>query len=280
MFSSVAVLGSDTDRLKEGQVTAGSRVWPLVLFFKKHGLSDIQVVIGEDFQSEKEVDACDVLAVIEQKSESQVRKLYVEKKIAQYKQRGLPVLCGAINTIEKEFVKMAFGDSLDLLKDSNIPLATRSLFVICRFFKKGETFSSVSFREKVRQYTGVEFKSPNAAATISNFVDRGMIKTLVKGKYFFQGLDDKSYHRLKSFNFDVTEDMLLPVTKVQVDESENNKLVSHDELVKVMEDLKASLHEEVKRILITTKINERLLRMDAKDLQKAEALLDVFASQP
>jgi hypothetical protein len=55
--------------------------------------------------------------------------------------------------------------------------------------------------------------------------------------------------------------------------------LTQEDLSKVIDSLKEYLHEEVQRILITTKINERLLRIAPNDLKRAEAVLDLFVSQ-
>lgn len=281
MFSSVVIVGSESDRVKDGQIVPESRLWPFLRFLKNHGVSQAHALVGDAFNAGN-FPISDCLIVMDAPSEIEPRKKFVEEIKRIYKEKNLPILSGSQKNIEKEFIKMAFGDSFDLLKNDNIQMATKCTFILARFFKKSEVFSSIHFRDKVKNLTGVEIKSANCAATFNNFVKRKILKNLGKGKYYFLGLDIRSFQKLKNLGFDVTDDMCfeddLKPQITPVSKPKSGGLPPED-LSKVIDSLKVYLHEEVQRILITTKMNERLLRIAPNDLKRAEAVLDLFVSQ-
>jgi hypothetical protein len=99
------------------------------------------------------------------------------------------------------------------------------------FFQKSEVFSTGAFREKVKSLTGKEWEPSSCAATFNNFVKRGILKNVGKGKYYFLGLEARSFEKLKNLGFDVADDMRLFEEKTKnlkrrhQNRSQNPKLV-------------------------------------------------------
>jgi len=299
MVSSVLVLEPDTD-LKFDRAVYGR-------FFANFAVRKTAFLGKESFAQADKAPICELLLIAHQAVNSPERKVAIEALERLYGSQHLPIIHASskdVASISEEFLTMAFGDSLTILKDKNVVKRQRALYVFARFFQNG-TFPRAAYVEKLKQVCK-DFPDDQIGGLIQDFASKGYIKAKGRGVYQFVGLDQKAFSKLEALGFDMDPSMYeadlkkAPVVAPALSTPTNVASISaspapapsvspsvapkglddlvRQEFAQLRADLEKQVELQMQKALATQKVNDRLLRLSPKELEKAQAMLELLAS--
>lgn len=263
-------------------------------FFINNGINKLTFFSGQDGFTLKNNPLCDFLVIAYQiQKNSDARTAAIKSLSEMYLAAKRPIIqvpSKEIATIGERFKTMTFGGSLELLKskDAKISHRAKAIFVIARFFSE-KPFARSEFKQRLQQLVK-DFPENQIGTLVQDFANKGFIKLKERGVYSFLGLDDKMYAKLETLGFDLHPDMKLkkpqannkPLQKEET-VTRTAKATDFDEMVRLefahlKEELVKQMQEQLQKALTAQKLNTKLLRLSPKDLERADAMLDLLAS--
>lgn len=261
-------------------------------FFVNNGINKVTFFSGQDGFTLKNNPLCDFLVIAYQiQKNSDARTAAIKSLREMYLAAKRPIIqvpSKEIATIGEELKAMTFGGSLDLLKSKDISHRAKALFVIARFFSE-KPFARAEFKQRLQQHVK-DFPENQIGTLVQDFANKGFIKLKARGVYSFLGIDDKMYAKLETLGFDLHPEMKLkkPQTNAKPLQKEETatttaKATDFDEMVRLefahlKEELVKQMQEQLQKALTAQKLNTKLLRLSPKDLERADAMLDLLAS--
>ena len=276
MISSVLVVAE-----KKHDIVGSAR------FFTDFGVSQVHTRLYDEVVANANQPLADVLVILHDEANWIQRSPALDSLRETYTKKNSPVLeygQKAERLMHAAFIKLAFGDSLDVLRSESGQIASKVLFVISRFFRT-KPFYTKDLKLKYHSLTGKDLASPLACSYCKSFCKQNYLEQKKDGSYKFLGLDKKAEEKLRRAGFDIfsetpppTEPSAAPPAVPPTPEVPSLNFL-HEEFALLRKEMSDQLHTEVQRIFQAYKINNRLLHLNENDLAKVESFIEYVAFQ-